>query len=71
MRNNAVLPWLKSIDEHGFAIIPGILTRDEVARLLEDLAQITVRRTKAGMRHILRYPPVAKVAREPRLIEIA
>jgi ectoine hydroxylase-related dioxygenase (phytanoyl-CoA dioxygenase family) len=71
MHAGAMLPWLKSVDEHGFAIIPGVLTRDEVARLLEDLSRLTLRRTKAGIRHVLGHAPVAKVAREPRLLEIA
>jgi ectoine hydroxylase-related dioxygenase (phytanoyl-CoA dioxygenase family) len=70
-RSSTLLPWLESVEEHGFAIIPGVLTQDEVFRLLDDLAQITLRRTKAGVRHVLRYAPVANVAREPKLIEIA
>jgi ectoine hydroxylase-related dioxygenase (phytanoyl-CoA dioxygenase family) len=71
MHDGAMLPWLKSVEDHGFAIIPGVLTQDEVVRLLEDLAQLKLRRTKAGVRHVLRHAPVAKVAQEPRLIEIA
>jgi hypothetical protein len=71
MGGGAVLPWLKSVDEHGFAIIPGVLTQDEVVRLLEDLAQLKLRRTKAGVRHVLRYAPVANIARQPRLLQIA
>ena len=71
MGDGAVLPWMRFFDELGFAVIPEVLAQDEVARLQEDLARITVRRRKAGMRHILGYGPIAKVASESRLIEIA
>jgi ectoine hydroxylase-related dioxygenase (phytanoyl-CoA dioxygenase family) len=70
-RNRAVLPWLGSIEDRGFAIIPEVLPHDEVLRLLDDLAQLKLRRTKAGARHVLGYAPVAKVASDPRLLEIA
>jgi ectoine hydroxylase-related dioxygenase (phytanoyl-CoA dioxygenase family) len=66
-----VLSWVESIEEHGFAVIPEVLTPEEVAQLLKDLARSTPRRTKAGVRHILGHASVAKLAQEPRLIEIA
>jgi ectoine hydroxylase-related dioxygenase (phytanoyl-CoA dioxygenase family) len=62
---------MKSIEKQGFAIIPEVLTKGEAVRLLEDFGQIAFRRTKAGVRHLLRHAPVAKLAQEPRLIEIA
>jgi ectoine hydroxylase-related dioxygenase (phytanoyl-CoA dioxygenase family) len=70
-RDNGAFTWLKPVEEHGFAIIPEVLTGNEVVCLLEDLAQVTVRRSKAGVRHVLRFGPVAELAREPRLLEIA
>jgi hypothetical protein len=66
-----VPPWLKSIDEQGFAIIPDVLTESEVKYLLANVARVSQRRTKAGARHLLGCPPVAMLAQEPRLIEIA
>jgi ectoine hydroxylase-related dioxygenase (phytanoyl-CoA dioxygenase family) len=61
----------RQVEEQGFTIIPNVLTRDEVVRLVEDLAQLTLRRSKAGVRHVLGYDVVAELAREPRLLEIA
>jgi hypothetical protein len=69
--DDTVLSWVESIEEHGFAVIPEVLTPEEVAQLLKDLAGSTPRRTKAGVRHILGHASVAKLAQEARLIEIA
>jgi ectoine hydroxylase-related dioxygenase (phytanoyl-CoA dioxygenase family) len=71
LRNGQALAWLKSINEQGFAIIPDVLTVGDAKDLLEDLAHVALRRSKAGIRHLLGYAPVAVLAQEPRLIEIA
>jgi ectoine hydroxylase-related dioxygenase (phytanoyl-CoA dioxygenase family) len=70
-RNGAVLPWIESVQDRGFGTIPSVLAQDEVLHLLDDLAHLKLHRTKAGVRHVLGYAPVAKVATDPRLLEIA
>jgi len=62
---------LELVEEQGFAVIPRLLEHDEATRLVDDLAQLTPRRSKAGVRHVLGHAPVAELAREPRLLEIA
>ena len=59
------------VEQQGFAIVPQVLTRDEVARLVEEFAELTLRRSKAGVRHVLGLAAVAELAREPRLLGIA
>jgi len=43
----------------------------EAQRLIDEIDQSTLRRSKAGVRHALRHPAIATLAREPRLLHIA
>jgi ectoine hydroxylase-related dioxygenase (phytanoyl-CoA dioxygenase family) len=61
----------ENVEQQGFAIITEVLTHDEVARFVEDFAQLAIRRSRAGVRHVLGHPAVEKLAREPRLLGIA
>ena len=61
--------WQRCIEDRGFAIIPEALTHAEVEQLLGQFAQL--RRSRAGIRHALRHPPIAAFARDARLIGIA
>ncbi len=63
--------WQASVQEHGFAIIPDVLTGEDISGLLEELTGTTMRRRRAGVRHALKYPAVAGMARESRLVGIA
>lgn len=58
------------IEEHGFAIIPELLSQVEVTRLLENLTHATMRRSRAGVRHALGHAAVATLAQESRLLKI-
>lgn len=59
------------LNEQGFAIIPNVLGCREVGQLARDLARASMRRSKAGVRHALRYPAVAELAQDLRLLDIA
>jgi ectoine hydroxylase-related dioxygenase (phytanoyl-CoA dioxygenase family) len=65
------LSWLKPIQKEGFAIIPGILKPRQIDGLLEELSRADLPRSRAGVRHAMRLPAVAALARDARLIEIA
>ena len=54
-----------------FWSFPEVLLSHETRRLIDDLDQSPLRRSKAGVRHALRNPSVAALAREPRLLNIA
>jgi len=45
--------------------------RERIARLVEDLEQATLRRSRAGVRHALQHPVVASLASESPLLDIA
>src|SRR5580700_9342432 len=61
----------KLIEEDGFGVFPEVLLRGETRRLIDDLDQSPLKRSKAGVRHALRHPSVAALAREPCLLNIA
>jgi ectoine hydroxylase-related dioxygenase (phytanoyl-CoA dioxygenase family) len=61
---------LRVVDD-GYAIVPQVVTAEEIRRLLSDLGQSTSLRTRAGVRHLLSNPAVAELAADPRLLGIA
>lgn len=65
------MSWQQPIQEHGFAIIPGILEPKDVAGLLDELGRVNLPRSRAGVRHAMRLPTVAAVAQDERLMGIA
>jgi ectoine hydroxylase-related dioxygenase (phytanoyl-CoA dioxygenase family) len=59
------------VENEGFAVIPGIVDRHHIAELTHCLADTNLPRTRAGVRHAMRVPEVARLARSPRLLAIA
>lgn len=59
------------VEQHGFAILPAVLLPREAGRLVDDLDHAALRRSKAGVRHVLRHPAIASLAQQPRLLHIA
>jgi ectoine hydroxylase-related dioxygenase (phytanoyl-CoA dioxygenase family) len=58
-------------EEAGFAVMPRVLPADEILLLQRALGESQVARSRAGVRHLLAEPAVAKTARNPRLASIA
>lgn len=65
------MSWAEPIQEHGYAIIPGILKPTEVGSVLEAFSRAELPRSRAGLRHAMKLPAVASVAQDPRLMEVA
>src|SRR5713101_9062780 len=61
----------EQVEDHGFAIIPYLWTNERIARLAEDLEQVMLRRSRAGVRHALQHPVFAALASELPLLDIA
>jgi Phytanoyl-CoA dioxygenase (PhyH) len=55
----------------GFDIVPAVLDRHEIAVVAGALQQEGLERSRAGARHLMRYPIVQQLARDPRLLTIA
>jgi ectoine hydroxylase-related dioxygenase (phytanoyl-CoA dioxygenase family) len=71
LQRRTVLNWQESVGQTGFAIIPEVMQHPEIERLLADLSQTTLKRSRAGVRHALAHPAVTAIARDPRLFGIA
>jgi hypothetical protein len=56
---------LEIIEEDGFGVFPQVLLPHETRRLIDDLDQSPLRRSKAGVRQALRHPSVAALAPAP------
>lgn len=55
----------------GFEIVPCVLDAGEIEALARLLDAATLKRSRAGVRHLLRLEAVADLARDPRLIGLA
>ncbi len=65
------MTWQESVNRSGFAILPPLFSREEVASLLDDVNKSTLRRSRAGIRHALKHPAVAELAGDPRFLNLA
>ena len=63
--------WLDPIQKQGFIVIPAILEPKEVEGLLKELRTANLPRSRAGVRHAMRLPAVARIARSAQLMRIA
>jgi hypothetical protein len=57
--------------KNGFALIPGVLGALELESVSRALAGTSLKRSRAGVRHLLSIPAIATLARDPRLLELA
>lgn len=63
--------WQEAIEEHGFAVVPRVLSTRELIPILVSLADLEPPRGKAGIRHVVNHPTVKVVAQNPRMLEMA
>jgi len=63
--------WDQTIEENGFAILPGLFSQTYLDRLLNEIDELAPRRSRAGVRHALSLPPVAKLSQQPQMLELA
>jgi ectoine hydroxylase-related dioxygenase (phytanoyl-CoA dioxygenase family) len=63
--------WHQSIEENGFAILPGFFSQKYLDRLLQEINELAPPRSRAGVRHALGLAPVAELARQPQMIDLA
>jgi ectoine hydroxylase-related dioxygenase (phytanoyl-CoA dioxygenase family) len=70
-QNPADVSWREALDLDGFAVVAEKLSPVELGRLLVELERSSLRGSRAGIRHALRDPAIARLAWEPRLIKCA
>jgi ectoine hydroxylase-related dioxygenase (phytanoyl-CoA dioxygenase family) len=61
----------EQIAQNGFAVIPVVLLPRNVSRTLSTLASSEMRRSRAGIRHILSHSAVTELALDSRLLGLA
>ena len=59
------------VERDGYAIIPNVITLEEIQKLACDLEGSNLPRSRAGIRHLLSHPAVAQVANDQRMLGIA
>ena len=59
------------IEQRGFSILPATFLQHEMEKLIHDLDQSALRRSKAGIRHALRHEGIRNLAADPRLRNLA
>jgi len=59
------------LSEKGYQVIANVLTTEECDGLIRRLSQPDVKRSKAGARHLMSIPEVAKLAGDHRLADVA
>src|SRR5260370_1533861 len=59
------------IEDEGFAVIDDLLGFSEVEELLAKLRNVPLPRGRAGVRHALRHPAIAALAKNSQLLGIA
>jgi hypothetical protein len=62
---------MNDTDHPGFEIHDSVFSPSETQLFLRELDELNVTRTKAGARHLLRFPIVQSIANDPRLLRIA
>ena len=65
------MSFLDRVFADGFALAPSVLAKTEITTILGALGESTLRRSRAGARHILSHPAVAAVASDERLLTLA
>lgn len=56
------------IEQSGFSILPSMFLPHETEKLIRDLEEATLRRSKAGIRHALRHESIRNLAAKPSLL---
>ena len=60
-----------ALDDDGYRIVPRVFEPAEIEALLAELAEMLPQRSKAGARHLMSLPTVARLSRDERLLSIA
>jgi hypothetical protein len=61
----------EQVDRDGYAIVPAVVDELVVRDLLEQLGGSDLPRSRAGVRHMMKDPPVAQIAAREEMIGIA
>ena len=60
-----------AVEKNGFEIVSDLFNLEEISSIGRELDSTSLRRTRAGIRHLMSNSDVAATARDHRLLEIA
>ena len=60
-----------NVSNDGYAILPQVLTSEEINHLLSDLESSAAQHSRAGIRHLMSNPAVEKLAKDHRMVGLA
>src|ERR1041385_4519756 len=63
--------WKQQVQRNGFALLPTLFSHQEVAQYIQHFESLTPVRSRAGVRHAMRYLPVQRLAGDHRLLQLA
>ena len=70
-RSRRLSETTREIVEKGFSVLPKVLGDEEMRRLITELENAGLARSRAGIRHAMKNESVATVARDARMMRIA
>jgi len=65
------LNWLSLVHDQGFAIVPDVLKAHDLGSLITELSDPGIHRSRAGVRHAMRFACVRALATDDRLLGMA
>lgn len=71
LRQGKTVDLRTAVEQQGFAILPSVLTAQDIAKLLARIADASITRGRAGIRHAMRLDAVRELAGDERLVKIA
>jgi ectoine hydroxylase-related dioxygenase (phytanoyl-CoA dioxygenase family) len=65
------MDWQGSVTDHGYGLVPNVFGKDEILGLLEQLRRDSLPRSRAGVRHAMKSPAIARLSQDSRATGIA
>ena len=63
--------WLRYVQTSGYGYIPNVLSKTETLSLLQEIENAGLPRSRAGVRHAMKHPSIARIANEASMMRIA
>ena len=63
--------WIETVRDCGYGLIPGVFDSAQVTNLIAQLDHANMPRSRAGVRHAMKNPSVARIAADPRMMCVA
>jgi ectoine hydroxylase-related dioxygenase (phytanoyl-CoA dioxygenase family) len=70
-RMDSDITWLRSVQTSGYGLIPNVLSKGETLSLLREIENAGLPRSRAGVRHAMKHPSIARIANDVSMMRIA